>query len=142
MRLTWRDVVALPFMAAIVAAYAAYLSGTEDELLSSTRGVAATMLVLGLGGGCVLGRVGEVFSTGRARGMRLYGVLAGVLGLTALVSGFFALVGGDGTALAVLFGTTMGLWVSATARHAVSPSRPSALDADVLGILGRLRPRH
>jgi hypothetical protein len=142
MRLTWRDLVAVPFMAAIVAVYAAYLSGADDQLLSSTRGVAATMLVLGLGGGCVLGRAGEVFATGRSRGMRLYAALVGVLGITALVSGFFALVVGDGTALAVLFGTTMGLWVSATARHAVSPSRPSTLDADVLGILARLHPRH
>jgi hypothetical protein len=144
MKLAWRDGATIPFIVAIIAVYAAHLAGAEGWLFASTRGTALMILILGIGGGCALGRATDVFARGRAHTIRLYATLTGILGLAALAGGIIALVAADGTALAVLFGATMALWVLATARHAITAVPTTPVDADAREILTHLhsRPRH
>jgi hypothetical protein len=144
MKLTWRDAVTIPFMATIIAVYAAHLAGAEGWLFASTRGTAMMILILGIGGGCALGRATDVFARGRVHAIRLYATLTGILGLAAVAGGILALATGTRTALAVLFGATMALWVLATARHAFTTEPASPVDADARETLAHLhsRPRH
>ncbi|HZU55987.1 MAG TPA: hypothetical protein VFA06_08995 [Actinocrinis sp.] len=125
MRLTWRDAATVPFMAAIIAVYTAHLGGADGWLLASTRGNATAILVLGTVGGCALGSAAEVFEGDRrSTGVELYATLTGLLGLAALVGGAVALIAANGSALAVLFGATMALWVLSTLRHLFTAAAP------------------
>jgi hypothetical protein len=54
MRLTWKDAVSTVFMAAVVVIYVAFLNSTTAWLISSARGTAAAVLVLGFVGGCAM----------------------------------------------------------------------------------------
>jgi hypothetical protein len=141
MRLTWRDLIVTPFMVAIIAVYAAHVSGADGWLLSSTRGSAVMILILGYGG-CRLGIPGDVYKRGGTRGVRIYAACMSVLGVAAVVGGVTALVAGNGIALAVLFGATMALWVPATARHAITKRHPPESDAEVREILTWVRAHH
>ncbi len=118
MRLTWRDVVTTLFMGAIIGIYTAYMQGADGWMVSGTRGTAAGVLVLGVVGGCGLSRGDELYIRGRSAMTVMYTVLATALGATALVAAILALVTASGVALAVLFGTTMALWLASTLRHA------------------------
>jgi hypothetical protein len=118
MRLTWRDLVATLFMGAIIGIYTAYLRGADGWMISSTRGTAAGVLVLGAVGGCGLGRTEELYVRGRSSATVMYTVFATALGATALIAAVLALITANGAALAVLFGTTAALWLAATAHHA------------------------
>jgi len=130
MKLTWRDVATVPFMAAVIAVYAAHLGGADGWLVSSTRESAAAILVLGMFGGCALGGTSEVFQTDRTPAVELYAALASLIGFTALAVGIAAVITGSGVALEILFGATMALWVLATLRHALTKPRPPALSRD------------
>lgn len=117
MKLTWRDAVTLPFMTAIIAMYVAHLNGADGWLLSSTRGNATAILVLGILGGCALGNTADLRGHERSPGVARYARLTSLLGFTALVGGLVALAAASGAALAVLFGGTMALWVLSLGRH-------------------------
>lgn len=144
MKLTWKDLATVPFMLAIIAVYVTHVIGAEGWLLGSTRGNAMTILILGTGGGCALSSAGDVFTRAEKSGlaMRVYAALTGVLGLAALVDGIVALAAGSETALAVLFWSTIALWVLATVRHAVTEPRPSAADSEAREILDRMHAHH
>ena len=64
MRLTWKDAVSTVFMAAIVVIYVAFLNSTTAWLISSARGTAAAVLVLGIVGGCGLSAAAEQYQWG------------------------------------------------------------------------------
>jgi hypothetical protein len=118
MRLTWKDAVSTVFMAAIVVIYAAFHGSTTAWLISSARGTAAAVLVLGIVGGCGVSAAAEQYQDARAR---LYTSLASLLGATALVAGVTALITGSTVALAILVAATLALWLVATVRHALTP---------------------
>ena len=115
MRLTWKDAVSTVFMAAIVVIYVAFLNSTTEWLISSARGTAAAVLVLGIVGGCGMSAAAEQYQGQRARA---YTSFASVLGATALVAGVIALITASTVALAILVVATLALWLVATARHA------------------------
>ncbi|HTJ72286.1 MAG TPA: hypothetical protein VL551_32400 [Actinospica sp.] len=144
MRLTWKDLVTVPFMVAIIAVYVTHVIGAEGWLLGSTRGNAMTVLILGIGGGSALGSAGDVFTRAQRPGLgtRLYATLTGILGLAALVGGIVALAAGSEAALTVLFASTMALWVLATGRHAVTEPHPSTADTEAREILDRIHAHH
>ena len=119
MRLTWKDAVSTVFMAAIVVIYVAFLNSTTAWLISSARGTAGAVLVLGIVGGCCMSAAAEQFQGTRAKA---YTSFASVLGVTALVAGVIALITASTVALAVLVVATLALWLVATARHAFTPS--------------------
>jgi len=119
MRLTWKDAVSTVFMAAIVVIYAAFLNSTTAWLISSARGTAAAVLVLGFVGGCAMSAAAEQYQDTRPRA---YTSFASVLGVIALVAGVAALITASTVALAILVVATLALWLAATARHAFTPS--------------------
>jgi len=122
MRLTWKDAVSTVFMAAIVIIYVAFLNSTTAWLISSARGTAAAVLVLGFVGGCAMSAAAEQYQDTRARA---YTSFASVLGVIALVAGVVALITASTVALAILVVATLALWLAATARHALaSPAVP------------------
>lgn len=127
MRLTWKDAVSTVFMAAIVVCYAAFLNATTAWLISSARGTATAVLVLGFVGGCAIGAAAGQGQGGRARG---YTNLANMLGATALVAGVIALITASTVALAILVAATLTLWLAATVRHALTPPGNSAASRD------------
>ena len=118
MRLTWKDAVSTVFMAAIVVIYIALLNSTTAWLISSARGTAAAVLVLGMVGGCGMSATAGQYQGARTRA---YTSLANVLGATALVAGVIALITASAVALAVLVMATLTLWLVATVRHTFSP---------------------
>lgn len=125
MRLTWKDAVSTLFMAAIVAGYLAFLHGTSLWLISSARGTTTAVLVLGIVGGCALSAAGDLYLGTLARPARLLRALATSLGVVALAAGVAGLITGSTVALAILFGATIALWLTATIRHAFTvPAEP------------------
>ncbi len=121
MKLTWKDAVSTVFMAAIVIIYVAFLNSTTAWLISSARGTAGAVLLLGMVGGCAMSAAGQYQGT-QARG---YTSFASLLGTTALVAGVIALITASTVALAVLVVATLTLWLVATVRHAVTPAAVS-----------------
>ncbi len=117
MRLTWRDVVATVFTAAIVVIYAAFLNSTTAWLISSARGTATAVLVLGMVGGCGLSAAGAQYQ-GKHGGA--YTAAVSLLGVVALITAVLALITASEVALAVLVGATVALWLVATLRHALA----------------------
>jgi hypothetical protein len=116
MRLTWKDAICTVVMAAIVVIYIAFLNSTTAWLISSARGTAAAVLVLGCVGGCAMGAAAEQYQGKQARAYRSF---ASALGATALVAGVIALITASTVALAILVAATLALWLVATVRHAV-----------------------
>jgi hypothetical protein len=125
MRLTWKDAISTVVMAAIVVIYVAFGNSTTAWLISSARGTAAAVLVLGIVGGCGMGAAAELFQGKRAWG---YTSFASLLGATALVAAVIALITASTVALAILVVATLALWLAATARHAFTP--PAAPGGD------------
>ena len=119
MSLTWKDAVSAVFMTAIAVIYVAFLNSSTAWLISSARGTAAAVLVLGVVGGCAMGAAGEQYQGARAGA---YTGFASVLGVIALVAGVAALITASTVALAILVVATLALWLAATARHAFTPS--------------------
>src|SRR5512142_3408563 len=118
MRLAWKDAVSAMFMAAIVVIYAAFLNSTTAWLISSARGTAAAVLVLGIVGGCAMSAAAEQYQGKRAPA---YTSFMSVLGAVALVAGVIALITASTVALAILVVATLALWLVATVRHAITP---------------------
>jgi len=126
MGLTWKDAVSTVFMAAIAVIYVAYLNSTTAWLISSARGTAAAVLVLGMVGGCGMSAAAGQYQDRRARG---YATLASVIGAIAFVAAVLALITASTVALAVLVAATLALWLAATARHALTrPAVPGGRD--------------
>ena len=119
MRLTWKDGVATVFMAAIVVIYIAFLNSTTAWLISSARGTATAVLVLGMIGGCGMSTPAPQHKDARARA---YTGIAGVLGTIALIAGVVALITASTVALAILVVATLTLWLVATVRHIFTPA--------------------
>lgn len=136
MRLTWKDAVSAVFMAAIAVIYAAFLNSTTAWLISSSRGTAAAVLVLGIVGGCGMSNAAEQYRGGQPRA---YMIAAVLLGTAALTAGVLALITASIAALAVLVGATFALWLAATARHAIAPASPGG-GRDAHEVIDRRRP--
>jgi hypothetical protein len=125
MRLTWKDAVTTGFMAVIVAAYVAFLNGTSLWLISSARGTAGAVLVLGIVGGCALSSAADLYVGTQSRSTRAFATLATLGGIIALVAGVIAMITGSTVALAILVAATIALWLIATMRHALpAPAQP------------------
>ncbi|HEU5161008.1 MAG TPA: hypothetical protein VFU43_28685 [Streptosporangiaceae bacterium] len=138
MGLTGKDAVTTLVTGVIIAVYVAFLGGTDLPIISSARGTTAVILVLGMIGGCALSGVGEAFSGPRSPATRIFIAIASTIGLVALVAGVIGLITAGESALGVLFGATIALWLVATTRHAFVPvHRPPARHDDVHGALGR-----
>ena len=60
MGLTWKDGVSTLFMGAIAVIYLTFLHGTGLWLISSTRGTATAVFILGMVGGCMLSGAGDL----------------------------------------------------------------------------------
>ena len=118
MKLTWKDAVSTVFIAAIVVIYIAFLNATTAWLISSARGTAAAVLVLGIVGGCSMSAAAAQY---QGRQTWAYTSFASVLGATALVAGVIALITASTVALAILVVATLALWLVATVRHAITP---------------------
>jgi len=132
MRLTWKDAVSTLFMAGIVAVYLAFLSGTSMWLISSARGTMTAVLVLGFVGGCALSAAGDMYLGTLTRPAKVLRALATLFGLVALTAGVAGLITGGTVWLAILFGATIVLWLTATIRHAFTvPATPVVSDRDV-----------
>jgi hypothetical protein len=121
MRLTWRDALATLFVAAAVALYGLWLTGTAAAG-TSTRVLGA--VVFGLGwAGCVSDQreMASVYGAGGYRRAPMaYVVVASLLGAVALAAGIMTLVSASEVMLAVLMAATIALWLLATVRHATS----------------------
>ena len=125
MRLTWKDVVSTLFMVVIVAVYVAFLDGTSRWLISSARGTACAVLVLGIVGGCALSSAADLYTGPQSRSTQAFAALATLGGVTALVAGVAAVITGSTVALAILVAATIALWLIATMRHALpAPAQP------------------
>jgi hypothetical protein len=131
MRLTWKDAVSTLFMAGIVAVYLAFLNGTTMWLISSARGTVTAVLVLGIVGGCALSAAGDLYVGTLTRPAKVLRAIATVLGVVALTAGVVGLITGSTAWLAILFGATLALWLTATIRHAfTAPAKPPFSDRD------------
>jgi len=136
MRLTIRDGLATLFVAAAAAAYVPWV--TQTAMTGWSVRVTAAV-VFGLGWAACLTdqkQMAVIYGASRAgpRPPAAYVVLVSAIGALALVTGVIALVTGSAAMLATLAASMAGLWVIATARHALAsgsgnPSR------------GRRRPR-
>ncbi|MFB9722483.1 hypothetical protein [Planobispora longispora] len=132
MRLTWKDAVATAVAGVNVAVYAAFLQGADLPIIPGVRGVTATILVLGLVGGCALSAADELYSGEKTPARRLFTVVASLLGVTALVAGIIGLIAASEVALAVLFYATIALWFISTVRHTLGiPGAPPPSGRDV-----------
>jgi hypothetical protein len=121
MRLTWRDAMVTIVVGAAAVVYGLWQTGTAMTG-TSTRAIAGSVFALGWLG-CVANgnRVREVFSPdAEHRAPMPYVVLASVVGLLALVSGVWAIIGANEAMLAVLVGSMGVLWLITTARHAIT----------------------
>jgi len=135
MRLNAKDFCATALVAAIIALYVAYLQDSSGWIVSSTRATAAVVAVLGIGA-CALGRAEGLYKPDRSLPTAVYATWAAMLGSLAVVAIGVVLVSADPAALRTLVVLTVGLWVTATARHlltapaATAPvrRRPGALD--------------
>ena len=119
MGLTWKDGVTTLFMGAIAVIYLTFLHGTGLWLISSPRGTTLAVLVLGMVGGCMLSAAGDLYRGPQSRAVRVWRVIASVLGVVAFAAAVAGLASGSAVALAVLVATTGVLWLIATGRHAL-----------------------
>jgi hypothetical protein len=139
MRLTWKDAVSTVFMAVIAGIYVAFLNSSSAWLISSARGTAAAVLVLGIVGGCAMSATAELYQPGQARA---YVTFASVLGATALVAGVIALITASTVALAILVVATLALWLMATVRHAFTPRAVSGGSRDTHEVIDPEKAAH
>jgi hypothetical protein len=115
MGLTSRDAFATALTAAAVAPYVAFLSGDGLPLVSGPRALAATVLLLGVAA-CAIGAQSQVGKQADAAPWDIK--VANVLGPACFLLALFTVVTGNTITLALLVGTTVLLWLFATARHA------------------------
>jgi len=79
--------------------------------------LATAILILGAFGGCAMGAADELYGKVQATPLRMFVVIASILGGGPLVAKTIALVTASEPALAVLFAATAALWLMATLRH-------------------------
>ena len=136
MRLTCRDGLATVFVAAAAAIYIPWVTGAAMTGWS-VRVTAIVVFALGFAACLTDQKQMAVVYRATGEGPRppmAYVVLTSAIGGLALVAGVIALVTGSAAMLAALTASMAGLWVLATARHAVaagtgSPSRRPAKTA-------------
>lgn len=119
MGLTGKDATATLVMAVSTGLYGAYAQGTALPLIDGARGTAAVLLILGVFGGCAMGR-----TAGPDERMPDYTAVMCLLGIAALVAAVAGLFTGNGTAIGILFAASAVMWLLATIRHAFLP-RPA-----------------
>jgi len=119
MGLTGKDATATLVMAVSTGLYWAYAQGTALPLIDGARGTAAVLLILGVFGGCAMGR-----TAGPDERMPDYTAVMCLLGIAALVAAVAGLFTGNGTAIGILFAASAVMWLLATIRHAFLP-RPA-----------------
>jgi hypothetical protein len=134
MRLTWRDGLATPQVAAAAGLYALWATGAAMAGVS-TRWMTVIAFALGMAA-CTTNQreLGEVYGAtpGAPRPPGSYVALATALGIVMLVAGIVAFVLASETMLATLVAAMVGLWLLATGRHALTgrhlhvPARPAA----------------
>jgi hypothetical protein len=105
--MTWGDAIATLLTGAIVAVYAAFLSGTSLWLISSGRGATAAVLVLGIGA-WVLRSLN--LGTGYRTALDFAGV-ATMLSNIALLVAVIGLFTGSTVELTILVIGTVALWL-------------------------------
>ena len=127
MRLTWRDGVATGCVAAAALMYMVWLSEEEVLGISGARALGLIVLLLGLAASvtAVVFGVGE----GLLRAPKLYLAITSLIGVAALAAGILVLVNESEAMLAALVGTTVGLWLISTVRHATGEERRRAKHA-------------
>lgn len=114
MAITRRDIAASLFTAAAVGTYIAYLQGTNVTLISSVRGTAVVVLVLGALG-CAFSDATELSRGTTAGGYRAVMTLVGsITGIAAVL----AIILGNGVLLTILVTGVALMWLAATLRHA------------------------
>jgi hypothetical protein len=122
MRLTIRDGLATAVVAAAAAVYLLWVTGAAMTGWS-VRVAAAVVFALGFAA-CVIDQNQMAVVYGATRDGRrppaAYIVLASAIGALALLAGVLALVTGSTAMLTVLAASVGGLWVIATARHALT----------------------
>ena len=122
MRLTVRDGLATLFVAAAEVVYVLWVTGAAMTGWS-VRVTAAVVFALGFAA-CLTDQKQMAVVYGAAgqgpRPPSAYVLLASAAGALALVAGVIALVTGSAAMLATLAASMGGLWVIATARHALT----------------------
>lgn len=122
MALTRKDIGATLFTAAAVGSYIAYLRDADITLISSVRGTAGVVLLLGIFG-CAFSDASTLSRGTEAGGYRaLMATLASITGIAAVL----AIILGNAVMLAILVSGTGLLWLTATLRHAFTtvPTEP------------------
>ena len=126
MRLTWRDGLATVLVAAAAVLYALWAANALMPGVS-TRWMTAIAFALGMAACTVNQReLGEVYgASGECpRSSGLYITLATALGIVMLAAGILAFVLASEALLATLVAAMIGLWLIATARHALTGRHP------------------
>jgi hypothetical protein len=122
MRLTIRDGLATVFVAAAAAVYVPWVTGAALTGWS-VRVTAAVVFALGWAA-CMTDQKQMAVVYGATREgpspPAAYAVVVSATGALALVAGVIALVIGSAALLATLAASIAGLWLIATARHAVA----------------------
>ena len=120
-QMTWEDSIATLLTGAIIAVYAAFVSGTSLWLISSGRGATAAVLVLGMGA-WALRPLNP--GTGHRTGQDFAGI-ATVISNIALLVAVIGLFTGSTVALTILVVGTVALWMITTIRRASGDSLQS-----------------
>ncbi len=118
MGLTWRDAVSSVVIIVILVAYAAYLGGTSQLLISSAWATSAVLLFLGTG--CAVIAAGDLYTRPQPRSGEVFRRIATVLGAIALIAGVIGLIGNSAHALEILVVATLALWGTATFWHVLT----------------------
>ena len=116
--MTWRDTTATLLTGAIVAIYAAFLSGTSLWLISSGRGATAVVLILGIGAWALRALNPKT----RYRTAVDFAGVATLISNIALLVAVIGLITGSMVALTILVVGTVALWLITTIRRASSNS--------------------
>jgi hypothetical protein len=119
--MTWKDAIATLLTGAIIAVYAAFLSGTSLWLISSGRGATAAVLVLGMGAWALRPLDPGI---GHRTALDFAGVATMISNIALLVA-VIGLLTGSTVALTILVVGTAALWLITTIRRASGDSLPS-----------------
>ena len=119
--MTWEDAIATLLTGAIIAVYAAFLSGTGLWLISSGRGATAAVLVLGMGAWAL-----RPLNPGTGHGTAPdFAGVATMISNIALLVAVIGLFTGSTVALTILVVGAAALWLITTIRRASGDSLPS-----------------
>ncbi|WP_460531022.1 hypothetical protein [Flindersiella endophytica] len=121
--MTRKDIGATLFTGAAVGVYVAYLQNTDVTLISSVRGAAGVVLLLGIFG-CAFSDASALSRGTSVGGYRA--LMATVASITG-IAGLLAIILGNALMLAILVYGTALIWLIATFRHVstTTPAKPS-----------------